>query len=236
MYSEIPRSSSNTFPVIKEILSLGWMEIPNEFQGSGAPGNTLEYLINIEVNNNDYPDLNDWELKFHGGGSNLLTLFHKDPEPKGVLNEIVDKFGWENKHGNISFRHTIKGKSERGFRIVNENNRIYIKNDIDKNIMLYWDHNILLGQLAAKLRRLIIVHGRVNKRERKVIYDRAKAYWDVDLIGFCNAIENGLIYADFDARTTMMRGTALRNHGTKFRIRISDIDYLYQNSQEILSN
>ena len=50
MFSEIPRSSSNTFPVIKEILSLSWIEIPNEFQGSGAPGNTLEYLINIKVN------------------------------------------------------------------------------------------------------------------------------------------------------------------------------------------
>jgi hypothetical protein len=74
MTSPIPRSAGSAFPVIREILSMGWVDIPDKFQGSGAPGNTLEYLLNVEQNNQDSPDLMDWEIKFHGGNA-LLTLF-----------------------------------------------------------------------------------------------------------------------------------------------------------------
>ncbi len=233
MVSEIPRSWSKTFPVIEDVLSLGWVDMPEKFQGTGAPGNTLEYLIDIEVNNNDYPDLNDWELKFHGGSSSLLTLFHKDPEPKGILNQVVDCFGWENDKGQISFRHTISGKSNRGFYIVNRDNKIYVKNDLNKKITPFWQHNTILEQMTGKLRRLIIVSGERNKR--KVIYKKATAYWDFNITGFCNAIKKGVVLIDFDARTTKERGTSLRNHGTKFRIKISNIDEIYENKQ-IISN
>jgi len=233
MTAAIPRSFTNAFNIIQEIISLGWVEIPPKFQGAGAPGNTLEYLVDVEENNRDSPDLEDWELKFHGGTSSLLTLFHKDPEPRGILNAVVDFFGWDDGKGRISFRHTISGSSERGFRIVNENNRISIVNDANPTIIPYWEHNIILGQMAGKLRRLIVVNGKLNKKERMVRYNNAIAYWDVDLIGFCRAIENGLVYVDFDARTSRERGTALRNHGTKFRIKIANIDLLYQNKQEI---
>lgn len=41
------------------------------------------------------------------------------------------------------------------------------------------------------------------------------------------AIKNGKIYVDFDARTG-------HNHGTKFRIRESDIDFLYSEVHEIV--
>jgi MvaI/BcnI restriction endonuclease family len=71
MVQELPRSSTSTFIIIREILSLGWVDIPEQFHGAGAPGNTLEYLIDVEENNKDYPDFNDWELKFHGGSVNV---------------------------------------------------------------------------------------------------------------------------------------------------------------------
>lgn len=239
MVSLIPRSSSTAFPIIKEILSLGWVEIPEQFQGTGAPGNTLEYLVEVNENNMDSPDLQDWELKFHGGSSSLLTLFHKDPEPRGIIKEVVDKFGWANDKGKISFRHTIKGETARGFKVVNENNRISIVNKYNKDIVPYWDHNTLLGQLGGKLRRLIIVHGEVkreNRKIRKVKYNSATAFWDIDLVGFSETVEKGIVYVDFDARTKAGRGSGLRNHGTKFRIKIENIGHLYKNSQLITAD
>lgn len=232
MTSPIPRSSGSAFPVIREILSMGWVDIPDQFQGSGAPGNTLEYLLNVEQNNQDSPDLMDWEIKFHGGNA-LLTLFHKDPQPRGIMNNVVNEFGWENEKQQISFRHTIKGQSERGFNIVNRDNKIIVTNTINPDIEPYWDHNTIVGAIAAKLRRLILVHGKVNKPDRQVIYESATAYWDLDLMGICQAIETGTIYVDFDARTKQGKGTALRNHGTKFRVHINDIGVLYENSEEI---
>jgi hypothetical protein len=233
MVSKIPKSSKSIFPIIRNILNLGWVEIPDVIHGTGAPGNTLEHLVDIDMNNNDSPDLKDWELKFHGGGSNLLTLFHKEAQPKGIMDIMVDSFGWEDQYERISFRHTISGTSERGFKIININNRIVVKNIYHENFEAYWEHNILLGQLAAKLRRLIVIHGIYDRYNRKVIYNHAIAYWEPDLISFCNAIEQGIILIDFDARTTGIRGTSLRNHGTKFRIRIENIGTIYQNSKTI---
>lgn len=233
MKSKIPQSSKTAFKIIREIIEMGSVEIPTNFKGAGAPGNTLEFLLNVKENNLDSPDLMDWEIKFHGGNA-LLTLFHKDPQPKGIMNKLVDAFGWENGKGQISFRHTISGKSGRGFFIDNKNNRITVSNVNDLSIEPYWDSNIILNAIAAKLRRLILVHGIVDKEKRQVVYNTAMAYWNLDMINICESIKQGKIYIDFDARTTGGRGTSLRNHGTKFRIHVNDIGSIYENSQSIV--
>ena len=43
------------------------------------------------------------------------------------LKYLVHEHGWKDEFGRISFRHTIKGKSERGFYIVNEPDRVVIR-------------------------------------------------------------------------------------------------------------
>lgn len=233
MVSRIPQSSTKAFKVIQEIIRMGTVDIPPQFKGAGASGNTLEYLLNLTQNNFDSPDLHDWEIKFHGGNS-LLTLFHKDPQPRGIMNDVVNTFGWENKKGQISFRHTIKGKSERGFVVDNIGNKITVTFKDNTAIVPYWDNNIILNAIGAKLRRLILVHGTVDKKNNRVIYESATAYWDLNLTGICEAIKDGTIYIDFDARTKKERGSALRNHGTKFRININDIGLIYENYQTII--
>jgi hypothetical protein len=233
MVSRIPQSSSGAFKIIREIIALGKVDIPPQFNGAGAPGETLESLCKLERNNFDSPDLKDWEVKFHGGNA-LLTLLHKDPQPKGVLDKMVNTFGWNDSKGRISFRHTIKGRSERGFIIDSAANKITVSNINDPSIVAHWEHNVILNAIGAKLRRLILVHGTVDRVNRQVIYESANAYWDLNLLGFAEATKEGLIYIDFDARTKAGRGTALRNHGTKFRIHINDISQIYENHQLII--
>ena len=234
MVSKLPNSSKIIFDKIKEIISLGTIDIPEQFQGSGAPGNTLEYLLNVDENNFDSPDFMDWEIKFHGGNA-LLTLLHKDPQPKGIIDKMVDAFGWENDKGQLSFRHTISKESKQGFIVNDIDNKITVSNEANEDVVPYWDHNIILNTIAAKLRRLILVSGKVNKEKRQVVYKSAVAYWDLNMLGICNAIKDGIIYIDFDARTKKGKGTSLRrNHGTKFRIKIKDVGIIYENTQIII--
>lgn len=233
MPSQIPPSFRNASALIRDIISMGEVDIPDQFRGAGAPGNTLEYLLNVNRNNYDSPDYLDWEIKFHGGQA-LLTLFHKDPQPRGIMNAFVNNYGWPGANEQISFRHTVSGRSERGFVINNVDNRITIANISNPALVAFWEHNTILNAIGAKLRRLITVNGRVNKVARTVIYNTATAYWDLNLLGICEAIQRGTIYIDFDARTTRGRGTALRNHGTKFRINIENIGVLYENSRVII--
>ncbi len=231
-----PRSGAASFKKITEILKTGTWEFPQngKYNGSGGPGRLLEDLLGIEVNNADSPDLADWEIKFHGGAS-LLTLFHKDPEPQGIIRLMVHEYGWDDGKGRISFRHTIKSETERGFYVVNENDRIIIRNKFKDSAVPHWTHNTLFNAFSSKCRRLIVVSGTVLQNPRRVIYKTATAYWEPDIKGFSRAVADGVFYVDFDARTQKGAGSAIRNHGTKFRIKVDDLSKVYAHEKKLTS-
>ncbi len=229
-----PRSASEAFKKISEILKTGAWIFPEEgkYNGSGAPGRYLEDLLGIDENNADSPDLGDWEIKFHGGTA-LLTLFHKDPEPRGIIRTMVHEHGWPDDKGRISFRHTISKETQRGFYIADEEDRIVVRNKYKDAAVPHWTHNTLFNAFSSKCRRLIVVEGEVFKNPRRVIYREATAYWEPDIKGFTRAIADGLFCVDFDARTQKGMGSAIRNHGTKFRIKIDDLSRVYANKLKI---
>lgn len=229
-----PRSATACFKKITEILQAGVWEFPEDgkYNGAGGPGRLLEDILGIKANNVDSPDLKDWEIKFHSGSS-LLTLFHKDPEPRGIIRVMVHDHGWPDEKGRISFRHTIKGESDRGFYVVKEEDRIVIRNKYKDSAVPHWTHNTLFNAFSSKCRRLIVVHGEVKRNPRRVEYQRAVAYWEPDIMGFSKAIADGIFCVDFDARTQQGAGSAIRNHGTKFRIKIEDLPKVYVNKIKI---
>jgi hypothetical protein len=73
-----------------------------------------------------------------------------------------------------------------------------------------------------------VVHGK--KRNGQVRYESARLHWEPNIGKFIQAVERGIIAVDFDARTNLT-GRGLRDHGTKFRIKIDDLGHLYSKSQ-----
>ena len=66
---------------------------------------------------------------------------------------MVDQFGWPDKNGRTSFRHTIRGKSDLGFYIANEPDRIVVRHDdLLESESPCWTHDRLISAFAAKLR------------------------------------------------------------------------------------
>jgi hypothetical protein len=231
----LPKSAIATFKKILEIIDHGWYDIPNDktFEGDAAPGDFLEHLLGGKKNNRDSPDLNDWEFKFHGGTA-LITLFHKEPEPRGIMRFMVHEHGWPDHLERISFRHTLGGKSNRGFYVVNEADRVVIRHNTKDTVVPYWRHNTLLNAAGGKLRRLIVVNGELTKHPTKrVKYNSATAYWDLKLNSFFEAMVSGDVFVDFDARTQLPPSQAIRNHGTKFRIKAATIPAIYEYSTKV---
>jgi len=148
----------------------------------------------------------------------------------------VHDYGWEDDQGRISFRHTIEKETSRGFYIVNEEDRIVIRNRLKDGAVPHWTHNTLYNAFSSKLRRMIVVEGKMLTNPRSVVYQKATAYWEPDIKGFSQAIAEGLFQIDFDARTQGGRGTAIRNHGTKIRIKVSDLSKVYANKRVITSS
>lgn len=218
-------SDQDLFSRLRRLLGSGWIKIPDKpgYGGSGAPGKILEKQLGLDGGNKDTPDGGKWELKYHSDSS-PITLFHLEAKPKGHMRHMVREFGWEDGKGRTSFRHTIWGRSDRGFYVKDESKRITVCNDsVSDMVWPFWTHQSLNNAFVAKLRRVIAVRG--EKSEGRVRYLSACLYREPDAALFIGAISEGIIAIDFDARTG--DGKGLRNHGTKFRVKAEHLEKLY---------
>ncbi len=214
---------SDLFNKIREVLAMGWVRLPvKSYGGTGGPGLFLESLLGTGGDNLDIADAGKWEIKTTKGGS-LLTLFHKTPSPKGINRQMLNLWGWTGRDGHKSFRHTISGRSKRGFRVVDDAGSVWIRKDRYDGPVPHWTHDELLNIAGAKLRRLIVV--RYEKQGDKVRYRQADCYSDFALTFFIYELVRGTICVDFDMRATDTK--AIRDHGTKFRISPDDVCRVY---------
>jgi hypothetical protein len=158
-----------------------------------------------------------------------------------------------------SFRGTLNARkfSDRGFKVqVNDNERrieivfdssfTNVRHSEWKNSVLtrvghlnnfdivpYWGFDDLFHKAGVKLTNCFYVQadekweGKGKNRRNYFLYNYVLKLSQFDQIKFIEAIREGLVYIDFDARTG-------HNHGTKFRIRYSDIPLLYKYAEVVL--
>lgn len=93
----------------------------------------------------------------------------------------------------------------------------------------YWGFDELCAKAATKLLNCFYVQAETKKEGQKEFFHYCKV---MKLTGFqpgkfINAIESGSVYVDFDARTG-------HNHGTKFRIRFSEIPSVYESVEQVV--
>jgi MvaI/BcnI restriction endonuclease family len=223
-------TDKDLFDRLRKLLDVGEYSIEDfgGYRGTGTAGLILEELLGFDPSNKDGPDSGRWEVKFHSGSS-PLTLFHKTPEPARVMNSLLQTCGWVGKSGRLSFRHTIWGKSERGLVIKSEHQRIVVDLGKPETVSPFWSHDTIINAFAYKLRRLIVVHGKVRKFKGTVVFETAQLHQNPRITEFIQAIVDGTIAIDFDMRATDTN--ALRDHGTKFRVKISELQKIYEKSE-----
>jgi hypothetical protein len=148
----------------------------------------------------------------------------------------------------MSFRQTISGTShsDRGFivRINQRESKIEISFDSSKidpkhdawkravaeriglgelNPLPYWGFKDLEHKAGTKLLNCFYVQADVKRINHKEYYwyNKVQMLQEFDFSGFIKAIETGVLFVDFDARTG-------HNHGTKFRIKQNNWSLLYK--------
>lgn len=156
--------------------------------------------------------------------------------------------------GEKSFRLTINalGRSDRGFGVViNKSERkVMISFDnksvdlrhsewlrsVEKRVGLgeldpqpYWGFDDLYHKAGTKLLNCFYVEAqsKIEEGVEYFKYEKIKMLSKFSLEKLIQAIEDGLILIDFDARTG-------HNHGTKFRFKLNRIAELYENEKVIL--
>lgn len=93
----------------------------------------------------------------------------------------------------------------------------------------YWGFDDLYTKVGTKLLNCFFVQAATKREARSLYYhyNNVLMLKRVNKEKFIDAIEQGLIYIDFDARTG-------HNHGTKFRIKNRDIPMLYAEAIKVL--
>ena len=110
-------------------------------------------------------------------------------------------------------------------------NRVGHLNNFD--IVPYWGFDDLFHKAGVKLTNCFYVQADVKweiekkKKQDYFLYNYVLKLSQFDQDKFIEAIRQGKVYVDFDARTG-------HNHGTKFRIRYTDIPSLYKNAEVVL--
>ena len=227
-----PKNKRELLDRLDEIIRRGWYNMDvSRYSGSGAPGVFVEDLLGLTTGNKDIPDAVGWELKYYSPQTNLITLFHKEPNPKGVVRDMVSKYGWKDAQGRLSFRHTIKGKSDR-FRVESDANRVIVRPIQWQNGPVpYWTDDDLLNAMGGKLRRLALIKG--ERKADKVRYTRVECFENPLLTELTYQLVRGTVAIDFDARENKPGSNAPRNHGTKFRVAPEDVCRLYLKKERI---
>ena len=101
------------------------------------------------------------------------------------------------------------------------------------DILPYWGFDDLFHKAGVKLTNCFYVQadekweGKGKNKKNYFLYNYVLKLSHFDQSKFIEAIRSGKVYVDFDARTG-------HNHGTKFRIRYTDIPSLYQNAEVVL--
>lgn len=153
----------------------------------------------------------------------------------------------------MSFRQTIRvGKySDRGFTIIldRENGKVCVsfnadtvdekheewKQNVEQQAGLaelspqpYWGFDDLFYKVGTKLHNCFFIRAERKKEGSKeyFLYKEILVLRKLSQDRFIEAIAQGDVYIDFDARTG-------HNHGTKFRIRPNIIPHLYTERQDL---
>lgn len=228
-----PKTRSELFERVRGVIAHGWYEIPEDsgYGGTGGPGKFLEDLLGITSGAADIPDAVGWELKWYSDKTNLLTLFHKEADgPEAIMRYMVRKYGWKDSQGRLSFRHTIKGRSDR-FRVEDSGGQIVVRPLKGNGPIPYWSHEELIAAAGSKLRRLLMVKG--ERKGQEVRFRQADAFETFHLVDFIMEVLRGEIVIDFDCREAKPGSNGLRNHGTKFRIAPNSVCRLYLKKERL---
>ena len=143
--------------------------------------------------------------------------------PSAIMRYMVRRYGWKDKQGRLSFRHTIRGKSAL-FKIEDSTGQIVVRPLKGNGPVPYWSHAELMAAAGSKLRRLIMVKG--IKRNQTVQFLQADAYETFHIADFVYEVLRGSIAIDFDCRESKPGS----DRTSKSRYKISHISMVRMSS------
>jgi len=223
---------------IKAIKEMGYIKTHRE--GNSGIGKTLEDLLGITENNIPGPNAAMIELKSaRKNVSSMLTLFTKSPLPPVANSLLLEKFGYEGKHGRKRLETTVNAvkynqlKGKPGFKIDIQKDRVNLittKNEITA----YWDKETLKNSFEGKLAKLLYVKAETKDSgsNEEFWFNEAWLLSGFDFDSFVQLLKEGTILVDI--RIGQYPDGRTHDHGTGFRVFPDKLDLCFSHREKIM--
>ena len=207
----------------------------SHYGGDGAVGYTLEKLYGVKENNLAESDLLHFEIKTarENSNSSQLTLFSLEPS-LGSAKKLWEKFGedtcgrsWEVKK---RFNLDLKKHKRNKYGLSIKGNEETIQVVWGKLLLCEWKVEDILFRLKQKLKNLFMIYA--FEKGKKIKYDRATLYYNINAKSFLNLLFKGDMSISF--RCSENDNGNFRNRGTAFRMKKSDVHKLYEIEEKII--
>lgn len=223
---------------LEEIKQIGYVETHRK--GDTGIGKTLEDLLKIEENNVPGPNVANVELKSGRKGTvSMLTLFTKNPKPKGANRELFEEFSYEDEGRRLILHTTLSAtgyntlRGEKGLKIEINNDKIKIV-DPENESWGYWDRETLEKRFERKYPALVYI-----KADAKMVGD-VEEFWfneawyleGFSFKHFVELLEEGKIFVD--TRIGRDPNGKIHDHGTGFRVKQDNLDQCFERRINII--
>ena len=200
---------------------------------------TLESKLDLEGNKLSAPFFGDLELKAvrAGGASNrLITLFTYDREVWRVdKSTLIRDYGVRDNNypERINLHTTVQSNSRGVFRLTVGKKQVCLVTP-EGNIVATWVYEELLRRIREKVRHFILVQAQSN-----IDIGGVEQYWynKATLHTGClfswhlsDLFKEGVLLIDLRMH---LKNKRVRNHGTGFRIKESELTRLFPNEVEL---
>jgi len=223
------------------IKQMGW--IKTHRSGNTGVGKTLEDLLGIPENNLQEPDFGEYELKAsRSNSSSMLTLFTKSPLPKGANTQLRIMYGYASSAYNNTEKVLHTTLNSKSFTpIANTGNSLKIdfatSNGIDIILVesqhgpcdAYWIIDDLEKNFYNKYPNKFVyvkADSRGTGIDEEFYYHTAFLCDGFNYDGIIQLLSEGKLYVDL--RIGQYPDGRTHDHGTAFRIKECDQDYLFQ--------
>ncbi len=223
---------------LKKIKDMGY--IKTHRAGNTGIGKTLEDLLEITENNVPGPNAVMIELKSaRKNVSSMLTLFTKSPLPPGANSILLERFGYEGRHGRKRLETTVNAvkynqlKGKIGFKIDIQKDRVNLIT-AENEITAYWDKETLKNYFERKLPKLLYVKAETkgSGSNEEFWFSEAWLLSGFDFDSFVQLLKEGTILVDI--RIGQYPDGRTHDHGTGFRVFPDKLDLCFSHRERIM--
>jgi len=215
--------------------------VPSLRRGPTGVGYTLEILLGVSESNLPLPDVGRVEIKATRKNSqSLITLFTFNRNVWCLpQQEVIRRFGYQNSKGRLALKNTFfYGRPTHQGLVLGINassGKIFLVDSMRGENIAIWDLYLIVGKFISKLEKVLFVLADTRKsEEEKELFHYNKAYLlsNPEPRKFIDGFKDGII--GIDLRMHLMRSGRVRNRGTAFRVRESELFRLYGKRVELI--